>query len=151
MAGFFNIILFELIAWILYFVTGRAKWALRAVFIVAMVFGLINHYVMLFRSTPFVPWDIFSIGTATSVASNYDFAPTAGVVVVTVIFIALIMLMHFVDFRIKWKFRFRLIPTVLGLLVMCLFVNALQDESHGQLSASFSFTCICLPKVNEWR
>ena len=48
MAGFFNIILFELIAWILYFVTGRAKWALRAVFIVAMVFGLINHYVMLF-------------------------------------------------------------------------------------------------------
>ena len=62
MAGFFNIILFELIAWILYFVTGRAKWALRAVFIVAMVFGLINHYVMLFRSTPFVPWDIFSIG-----------------------------------------------------------------------------------------
>ena len=115
MAGFFNI---ELIAWILYFVTGRAKWALRAVFIVAMVFGLINHYVMLFRSTPFVPWDIFSIGTATSVASNYDFAPTAGVVVVTVIFIALIMLMHFVDFRIKWKFRFRLIPTVLGILAL---------------------------------
>ena len=33
MAGFFNIILFELIAWIFYFVTGRAKWALRAVFI----------------------------------------------------------------------------------------------------------------------
>lgn len=61
MAGFFNIILFELIAWILYFVTGRAKWALRAVFIVAMVFGLINHYVMLFRSTPFVPWDIFQL------------------------------------------------------------------------------------------
>lgn len=52
MAGFFNIILFELISWILYFVTGRAKWALRAVIIVAMVFGLINHYVMLFRSTP---------------------------------------------------------------------------------------------------
>ena len=25
---------------------------------------------LLFRSTPFVPWDIFSIGTATSVASG---------------------------------------------------------------------------------
>ncbi len=49
MAGFFNIILFELIAWILYFVTGRAKWeGFSTVFIVAMVFGLINHYVMLF-------------------------------------------------------------------------------------------------------
>ena len=150
MAGFFNIILFELIAWILYFITGRAKWALRAVFIVAMVFGLINHYVMLFRSTPFVPWDIFSICTATSVVSNYDFAPTAGVVVVTVIFIALIVLMHFVDFRIKWKFRFRLIPTVLGLLVMCLFVNALQDEDFqtDNYLYPFLFTPAYMTKVN---
>lgn len=150
MAGFFNIILFELIAWILYFVTGRAKWALRAVFIVAMVFGLINHYVMLFRSTPFVPWDIFSIGTATSVASNYDFTPTAGVVVVTVIFIALIVLMHFVDFRIKWKFRFRLIPTVLGILVLCLFVNALQDEDFqtDNYLYPFLFTPAYMTKVN---
>lgn len=150
MAAFFNIILFELIAWILYFVTGRAKWALRAVFIVAMVFGLINHYVMLFRSTPFVPWDIFSIGTATSVASNYDFAPTAGVVVVTVIFIALIMLMHFVDFRIKWKFRLRLIPTVLGILALCLFVNALQDEDFqtDNYLYPFLFTPAYMTKVN---
>ena len=150
MAGFFNIILFELIAWILYFVTGRAKWALRTVFIVAMVFGLINHYVMLFRSTPFVPWDIFSIGTATSVASNYDFAPTAGVVVVSVIFIALIILMHFVDFRIKWKFRFRLIPTVLGLLALCLFVNALQDEDFqtDNYLYPFLFTPAYMTKVN---
>lgn len=150
MAGFFNIILFELIAWILYFVTGRAKWALRAVFIVAMFFGLINHYVMLFRSTPFVPWDIFSIGTATSVASNYDFAPTAVVVVVTVIFIALIMLMHFVDFRIKWKFRFRLIPTVLGILALCLFVNALQDEDFqtDNYLYPFLFTPAYMTKVN---
>ena len=150
MAGFFNIILFELFAWILYFVTGRAKWALRAVFIVAMVFGLINHYVMLFRSTPFVPWDIFSIGTATSVASNYDFTPTAGVVVVTVIFIALIVLMHFVDFRIKWKFRFRLIPTVLGILALCLFVNALQDEDFqtDNYLYPFLFTPAYMTKVN---
>ena len=150
MAGFFNIILFELIAWILYFVTGRAKWALRAVFIVAMVFGLINHYVMLFRSTPFVPWDIFSIGTATSVASNYDFTPTAGVVGVTVIFIALIVLMHFVDFRIKWKFRFRLIPTVLGILALCLFVNALQDEDFqtDNYLYPFLFTPAYMTKVN---
>mgnify|MGYP004562174885 FL=1 len=150
MAGFFNIILFELFAWILYFVTGRAKWALRVVFIVAMVFGLINHYVMLFRSTPFVPWDIFSIGTATSVASNYDFTPTAGVVVVTVIFVALIVLMHFVDFRIKWKFRFRLIPTVLGILALCLFVNALQDEDFqtDNYLYPFLFTPAYMTKVN---
>ena len=65
-------------------------------------------------------------------------------------FIALIMLMHFVDFRIKWKFRFRLIPTVLGLLVMCLFVNALQDEDFqtDNYLYPFLFTPAYMTKVN---
>ena len=60
------------------------------------------------------------------------------------------MLMHFVDFRIKWKFRFRLIPTVLGLLVMCLFVNALQDEDFqtDNYLYPFLFTPAYMTKVN---
>ena len=57
-AQLFNILLFELLAWILYFVTNRMHWALRIELVLAMVFGLVNHYVMQFRSTPFVPWDI---------------------------------------------------------------------------------------------
>ena len=69
-AQLFNILLFELLAWILYFVTNRMHWALRIELVLAMVFGLVNHYVMQFRSTPFVPWDIYSIGTAASVAGN---------------------------------------------------------------------------------
>ena len=60
------------------------------------------------------------------------------------------MLMHFVDFRIKCKFRFRLIPTVLGLLVMCLFVNALQDEDFqtDNYLYPFLFTPAYMTKVN---
>lgn len=68
-AFLFNILLFELLAWIVYVFTGRMKWAVRFILIAAMIFGMINHYVMLFRSTPFVPWDIFSIKTASSVAA----------------------------------------------------------------------------------
>ena len=73
MAQVFNIILFEIIAWIFYIVTGSFRWGIRIELLIAMIFGLANHYVMLFRTTPFVPWDIFSIRTAASVASNYDF------------------------------------------------------------------------------
>ena len=60
------------------------------------------------------------------------------------------MLMHFVDFRIKWKFRFRLIPTVLGLLALCLFVNALQDEDFqtDNYLYPFLFTPAYMTKVN---
>ena len=150
MAGFFNILLFELMAWIVYFLTGRAKWALRTIFTVSMVFGLINHYVMLFRSTPFVPWDILSIGTATSVASNYDFTPNVNVVVVTIIFIALIVLARFVKFKIELKFRFRLIPTAITMAALCLFVNALQDEDFqtDNYLYPFLFTPAYMTKVN---
>lgn len=150
MAGFFNILLFELMAWLLYFLTGRAKWALRIIFAVAMVFGLINHYVTLFRSTPFVPWDIFSIKTATSVAANYDFSPTINVVVVTIIFIALIVLAHFMDFKIDLKFKIRLIPTAIVMVALCLFVNALQDEDFqtDNYLYPFLFTPAYMTKVN---
>ena len=87
-AQLFNILLFELIAWILLFLSGRAWIALDITFGCAMIFGLINHYVMKFRSTPFVPWDIFSVGTAKSVAGAYDFTPETRVVLVVLGFIS---------------------------------------------------------------
>ena len=95
----FNVILFEFIAWIMYLILGNAKWALRIVLAVSMIFGLVNHYVMLFRTTPFVPWDIFSINTAASVVSNYDFTPSTRVVVVSILFVVLIVLMHFINHK----------------------------------------------------
>ena len=89
-AGYYNILLMELIAWILFFLTGRVRTAIRLQWTLAMLFGLVNHYVMLFRSTPFVPWDIYSIRTAASVADNYDFSPSGRVVLVTLGFLLVI-------------------------------------------------------------
>lgn len=68
-----NILLFLLIGGFLFLLTGGIRSALRIELILAMVFGLVNHYVMAFRSTPFVPWDVLSLGTAMSVAGEYDF------------------------------------------------------------------------------
>ena len=89
MAQWFNILLLELIAWILFFLIGKARAALRIEILLAMIFGLVNLYVMEFRSTPFVPWDIFSVGTAASVAGEYDFTPTKEVVIVSLIFVGI--------------------------------------------------------------
>ena len=86
----FNILLFELLAWILFTVFGNGRRALRVLGAVSMVFGITNHYVMKFRSTPFVPWDFYSILTAASVAGNYDFTPDTRMVVVTLLFLVLI-------------------------------------------------------------
>ena len=54
-----NILLFELIAFLLFAIFGSVRVALSIEIVVAMLYGLVNHYVMAFRSTPFVPWDIF--------------------------------------------------------------------------------------------
>lgn len=127
-AQFFNVILFELLAWIMYLILGNAKWALRIVLAVSMIFGLVNHYVMLFRTTPFVPWDIFSINTAASVASNYDFTPSTRVVVVSILFVVLIVLVHFINHKMKMSFYLRMIPFAVVTICLCAFVNMLQDD-----------------------
>ena len=124
----FNVILFEFIAWIMYLILGNAKWALRIVLAVSMIFALVNHYVMLFRTTPFVPWDIFSINTAASVVSNYDFTPSTRVVVVSILFVVLIVLMHFINHKMKMSFYLRMIPFAVVTICLCVFVNMLQDD-----------------------
>lgn len=105
-AQLFNIFLFELIGWMLYFLTGRMCFASRVLYGLAVAFGITNHYVMKFRSTPFVPWDLFSAGTAASVAGNYDFTPDRRMVIVTLVFIALFVLTRlFKKARFSWKIR----------------------------------------------
>lgn len=149
-AQILNIILFELLAWCLFFITGKGKWALRILTGLSMVYGLVNHYVMAFRSTPFVPWDIFSVGTAASVAGNYDFTPTKEVVIVTLVFIAVIILLRFFKFEFSYGVFLRIIPTVCIGIVLCLFANLLQDEDFQSDAYLYPylFTPAYMTKVN---
>lgn len=149
-AQLYNIFLFELIAWILFFVTGSGRIALRIETIVALVYGLINHYVMAFRSTPFVPWDIFSIKTAASVAGNYDFTPTNELLMVCAGFVLIFVLLHFVKLEFPYGVWLRVIPTVCVGLVLCTFVNLLWDDEFQTDSYlyPFLFTPAHMTKVN---
>ena len=149
-AAIFNILLFEMIAWILYLLIGKMHIAIRIELGLAITFGLINHYVMAFRSTPFVPWDIFSIGTAASVAGNYDFTPTLRVVIVTLCFAGLMVLARFLKKGVDIQWKIRLPGAVLVILALCLFVNALQQEEFQRKNYlyPFLFTPVYMTKVN---
>lgn len=150
LAQVYNIFLFELIAWILFFLTGSGKIALRVETAIALVYGLVNHYVMAFRSTPLVPWDIYSIKTAASVAGNYDFTPTAEVIWVTIAFVAIFVLLHFLDVKFPHKIVKRLIPTTCVTLVLCGFVGLLWNDEFQTDSYlyPFLFTPAHMTKVN---
>lgn len=129
-AQFFNILLFELLAGILFCVTGTLKRGYRILFAVTMVYGIANSYVVRFRTNPIVPWDILSLKTAASVADNYDFMPDRRMVIVTLAFLLILFLLRFVKVEMKrlvlWK---RLIPAAVLALALCIFSNTLQEES----------------------
>jgi phosphoglycerol transferase MdoB-like AlkP superfamily enzyme len=150
MAQLFNIVLFELTAWGLFFLTGSARAALRIETAGAMLFGLVNHYVMAFRSTPFVPWDIFSVRTAASVAGNYDFTPGVRVGVVTALFVLLFVLLQFLHLKWNQKILRRLIPTGISFLALFLFSCLLQNENFqtSNYLYPFLFTPAYMTKVN---
>ena len=149
-AQFFNIFIFELLAWIIYLAIGHMCAAARILLGIAMVFGITNHYVMKFRSTPFVPWDIFSVRTATSVAENYDFTPDMRMVIVTLIFIAAMSLVRFLKKAPKIKLQVRLGALLVSVLVTCLFVNTLQKEDFQtkHYLYPFLFTPAYMTEVN---
>lgn len=150
LAQFYNIFLLELIGVFLLFVIGNAKWALRIEIVFALVFGLVNHYVMAFRSTPFVPWDLFSIRTAASVAGNYDFTPTLEVIVVTLLLAALFVVVRFIDLQIPRKVLWRIVPVGCVAILLVGFVNLLQDKSFQTRSYLYPhlFTPAHMTKVN---
>lgn len=149
-AQMFNVLLFELAALALYLFTNGMRLAIRVELVIAMLFGLVNHYVMLFRSTPFVPCDILSIGTAATVTDNYDFTPGTRVVIVTLGFVVLFILAHFLKNAPRPHFWFRFPMALLVVSVISTFAGRLQDEAF-QLKHylyPYLFTPAYMTKVN---
>lgn len=129
-AHIFNIILFELIAGVLFCLTGRLRMAYRIEAVAAVIYGLANAYVVRFRTNPIVPWDIFSWRTAASVAGNYDFTPDGRMVVVTLVFLIVIAALQPVGFTLKkYVFWQRCIPGAALLVILFFFSDTLQQES----------------------
>lgn len=149
-AFFFNILLVELIGYLLFFLFGRLKIALWIVSPLIMIFGLVNHYVMEFRSTPFVPWDFFSIGTAASVVGDYTFTIPGRVWLVTLGFVLIMIMAAFLPLHLKKPLAVRIVGTALFVACLVSFSSSLQDENFQtkHYLYPFLFTPAYMTKVN---
>ena len=87
-----NIVFYELMAVMLTGLFGRIRAALMVQSGFFMAAGLANYYVLKFRSAPIMPWDIFSLSTAASVADNFDYTPEKDTVLVLIGFVILLVL-----------------------------------------------------------
>lgn len=57
-----------------FFIAGRTSISMAICVTAIAIIGVGNYFVVMFRSNPIVPWDIYSFETAMSVADNYVFS-----------------------------------------------------------------------------
>ena len=68
-----NMAIYYITAAFFLFLTRRAFWSTVLATVFPALLGIANYYVVSFRGTVLFPWDLGSIGTAISVADNYEF------------------------------------------------------------------------------
>ena len=128
---FLNIYLFELLMLLFFLLFGRLKWSLRIQTIFFMVIGLANYYIIEFRSAPIMPWDIYSIGTALSVADNFKYTIERQTVYVLVGFLILLFAESIVDLKLpKYEDRKKYVVTGLRTVGVALSIGLLCNFTH---------------------
>lgn len=123
-----NIFFFYILYAICTFLLGSSRWGFVLATVVPMLFGLVNYFVVSFRGSPIVPWDIFSIGTAASITDNYEFTFTYRLTFVLFAFIYLLILSEKTVIKIK-SIKVRLAALVLSFVCMFGYATALKTDA----------------------
>ena len=123
-----NLLFFYLLYGFAAFLSGSVRRGFQIATLVPMLFGLTNYFVVSFRGSPIVPWDLLSLGTAVSVADNYTFTLSwkAAASVLMFIWMILIVSKSSVTFR-NWKIRFAV--AAVWLIGLGGYVSGIQKSS----------------------
>lgn len=127
---FLNIYFFELLMIIFLFLFGRLKWSLRLQSIFFMITGLANYYVISFRSSPIMPWDIYSIKTAMSVANNFEYTIEKETLLVIAGFLILILAESIVNLDIRADGKWKTLMPGIRVIGLALFISLLCSFTH---------------------
>ena len=115
-----NMVFYYLIYLFLSFLLGSFRWGYTIATVLFMLMGIANFFVMQFRSSPIVPWDLFSIGTAASVANNYTYEMYAAFVVNTMCFGLLIAF----GLKNTWRPKLSVVRVLAAILTLGLLAGS---------------------------
>ena len=118
-----------LLTGLLFFFTGRMNLALILTQLFIAVLGTVNYFVLQFRQSPILPWDIASAGTALSVADHFSFQFTARLVVILFAWLIMLLLSVKVSARMKGQWKKRMAGLGLTAALSVLYVLCLQSDS----------------------
>ncbi|MGL5260685.1 MAG: LTA synthase family protein [Lachnospiraceae bacterium] len=128
---FVNVLFFELVMILLFSLFRKANIALIIEGILLFLIGLTNYFILSFRSTPVMPWDIFSLSTAASVADNYNYSLSKNAIIICIVFILLLIISYFIKIDLK-KYAFhrqlRFIGFIFSLFALIGFTNYMQHD-----------------------
>ena len=130
-----NALFFEIFNLLLLFLTGRLRWSLRIEAVLMCFLGLLEYYVQRFRGKPILPWDIFSVSTAASVANNYDYSLDKRAITALICFLVIIVIAQFADLKItgikenKKALAIRAAGVVLSIILIFPYAKFCQAES----------------------
>lgn len=123
-----NLLFFYLLYGVCTFLFGSVRWGFLAATLVPMFFGLANYFVVNFRGTPIVPWDLLSLGTAVSVADNYSFTLPWKQCFVVQAFVWIILIAGKSSVRFTKK-KVRLILGILSILIFGVYISSIQKSA----------------------
>ncbi|MDO4280357.1 MAG: LTA synthase family protein [Peptococcaceae bacterium] len=89
---FMNYFAYLLLYVVIFFISSRFRFTILLVNVVLYLFGMANFFVELFRGTPIVPMDVFSVGTGLNVAAGYTFTLSWQVIMATMMFVIILAL-----------------------------------------------------------
>ena len=123
-----NIIFFELFAFLLFGLLRSIRRAIRIEAVLGLIIGLVNYFVVQFRSNPVMPWDIFSIKTAASVANNYKYSLEPHAIACVLIFIVLIAVCQFFPAKYNFSWKPGIAGACVSLILLIVLGNYVQTE-----------------------
>lgn len=125
-----NIVFYQLMGLFLF---GIFRWLRVALMLQSglfMIIGLANYYVLSFRSAPIMPWDIYSLGTAFSVADNFSYELEKETIVIIIGFCVLLFLESRCRVRLRTgRKKLRLGMILISSLLIWNYTDMVQDEN----------------------
>ncbi len=122
-----NIIFFELVMALGLFIFKKGRIALWVEAVIFAIVGLVNYFVLDFRSAPVMPWDILSVKTAASVADNYNYRLDKQAAIVLALFALMLLISSYCDISVAF-IKLRVSGTLISFILLTVFVNYTQSN-----------------------
>lgn len=124
-----NILFYEFMGLLFFGIFKYVRLALMLQSGIFMIAGLVNYYVLNFRSAPVMPWDIYSLQTAASVADNFNYNLEKDAVLVLISFLVLMIAESRFSMKAPARARKRSLLILLPALCLWGYTGMVQSDS----------------------